>query len=121
MWGEGDRSYRKLSLKYHPDKQTVENGAEAREKFVKITNGGRLKAREGRWCRLVCERMAVLTVTAVWVGLLNRALVRWRCCVAYRVLSDPARREKYDVYGIADEQGFKCVLFKHSCLQWRHG
>jgi DnaJ-class molecular chaperone len=26
---------------------------------------------------------------------------------AYRVLSDPERREKYDLYGIADDQGFK--------------
>lgn len=34
-----------------------------------------------------------------------------RCCdvytTAYRVLSDPERREKYDLYGIADEQGFE--------------
>ncbi|TYZ64169.1 hypothetical protein PybrP1_006316 [[Pythium] brassicae (nom. inval.)] len=72
------KAYRKLSLKYHPDKQTVENGAEAREKFVKITN-------------------------------------------AYRVLSDPARREKYDVYGIADEQGFKnfdeALRFSHEGVE----
>jgi DnaJ-class molecular chaperone len=27
--------------------------------------------------------------------------------LAYRVLSDPERREKYDLYGIADDQGFK--------------
>ncbi|TMW60956.1 hypothetical protein Poli38472_000998 [Pythium oligandrum] len=56
--------YRKLSLKYHPDKQTSETKDEMKEHFVKITN-------------------------------------------AYRVLSDPERREKYDLYGIADEQGFK--------------
>ncbi|POM60775.1 DnaJ domain containing hypothetical protein [Phytophthora palmivora] len=57
------RAYRKLSLKYHPDKQTEETREAMKEEFVKITN-------------------------------------------AYRVLSDPERREKYDVYGIADEQGF---------------
>lgn len=28
---------------------------------------------------------------------------------AYRVLTDPERREKYDLYGIADEQGFQYV------------
>ncbi|KAJ0400103.1 hypothetical protein ATCC90586_005124 [Pythium insidiosum] len=56
--------YRKLSLKYHPDKQTPETKDEMMNRFVKITN-------------------------------------------AYRVLSDPDRREKYDLYGIADEQGFK--------------
>ncbi|KAG6966679.1 hypothetical protein JG687_00004706 [Phytophthora cactorum] len=58
------RAYRKLSLKYHPDKQAEENREAMKEEFVKITN-------------------------------------------AYRVLSDPERREKYDVYGIADDQGFE--------------
>lgn len=33
-------SYRKLSLKYHPDKQTVETRENVRELFVKVTNGG---------------------------------------------------------------------------------
>lgn len=28
---------------------------------------------------------------------------------AYRMLSNPERREKYDVYGIADDQGFEYV------------
>ncbi|KAG1712979.1 hypothetical protein DVH05_000709 [Phytophthora capsici] len=58
------RAYRKLSLKYHPDKQTEETREAMKEEFVKITN-------------------------------------------AYRVLSDPERREKYDAYGIADDQGFE--------------
>ncbi|EQC26359.1 hypothetical protein SDRG_15844 [Saprolegnia diclina VS20] len=58
------RIYRKLSLKYHPDKQAPEDREDAKKHFVKIAN-------------------------------------------AYRVLSDPERREKYDLYGIADDQGFK--------------
>ncbi|OQR92514.1 hypothetical protein ACHHYP_03604 [Achlya hypogyna] len=58
------RIYRKLSLKYHPDKQAPEAREDAKKHFVKIAN-------------------------------------------AYRVLSDPERREKYDLYGIADDQGFK--------------
>ncbi|KAL4155949.1 hypothetical protein PRNP1_008049 [Phytophthora ramorum] len=57
------RAYRKMSLKYHPDKQTEETREVMKEEFVKISN-------------------------------------------AYRVLSDPERREKYDVYGIADDEGF---------------
>lgn len=58
------RAYRKLSLKYHPDKQTADTKDAMKEEFVHITN-------------------------------------------AYRVLSDPERRRKYDLYGIADEQEFK--------------
>ncbi|OQR90884.1 hypothetical protein THRCLA_09161 [Thraustotheca clavata] len=58
------RIYRKLSLKYHPDKQAPEDREAAEKHFIKIAN-------------------------------------------AYRVLSDPERREKYDLYGIADDQGFK--------------
>ncbi|KAF1315256.1 5-formyltetrahydrofolate cyclo-ligase, partial [Globisporangium splendens] len=78
------KAYRKLSLKYHPDKQTEETREAVKEKFVKVTN-------------------------------------------AYRVLSDPARREKYDLYGIADEQEFKnfdeALRFSHegvedSLLNW---
>lgn len=45
-------------------------------------------------------------------GLLELMLVLLLLCwlvAAYRVLSDPERREKYDVYGIADEQGFAYV------------
>jgi translocation protein SEC63 len=33
------RAYRKLSLKFHPDKQTPETKEEMKEQFVKITNG----------------------------------------------------------------------------------
>uniref|UniRef100_K3W867 5-formyltetrahydrofolate cyclo-ligase n=1 Tax=Globisporangium ultimum (strain ATCC 200006 / CBS 805.95 / DAOM BR144) TaxID=431595 RepID=K3W867_GLOUD len=78
------KAYRKLSLKYHPDKQTGETREAVKEQFVKVTN-------------------------------------------AYRVLSDPARREKYDLYGIADEQEFKnfdeALRFSHegvedSLLNW---
>ncbi|DAZ97761.1 TPA: hypothetical protein N0F65_009041 [Lagenidium giganteum] len=61
---EMKRAYRKLSLKYHPDKQAADVREKMKEEFVQITN-------------------------------------------AYRVLSDPDRRRKYDLYGIADEQGFK--------------
>jgi DnaJ-class molecular chaperone len=32
-------SYRKLSLKYHPDKQTTETREAMKEEFVKISNG----------------------------------------------------------------------------------
>ncbi|RHY11596.1 hypothetical protein DYB36_003242 [Aphanomyces astaci] len=67
------RIYRKLSLKYHPDKVASEERDSAQAKFLKIAN-------------------------------------------AYRVLSDPARREKYDLYGIADDEGFKNFdeAFKHA-------
>lgn len=64
VWGMS--SYRKLSLKYHPDKQTVETSAEAREKFVKITNGGRAVA-------CVCEREGVS-------GEADADLVVFCCC-----------------------------------------
>ncbi|ETV98581.1 hypothetical protein H310_08703 [Aphanomyces invadans] len=67
------RIYRKLSLKYHPDKVAPEERDSAQAKFLKIAN-------------------------------------------AYRVLSDPARREKYDLYGIADDEGFKNFdeAFRHA-------
>lgn len=32
-------SYRKLSLQYHPDKQSAETREAMKEEFVKITNG----------------------------------------------------------------------------------
>ncbi|KAG9398560.1 DnaJ sub C member 10 [Aphanomyces cochlioides] len=67
------RIYRKLSLKYHPDKVAPEERDAAQARFLEIAN-------------------------------------------AYRVLSDPARREKYDLYGIADDEGFKNFdeAFKHA-------
>ncbi|KAF0689730.1 Aste57867_18841 [Aphanomyces stellatus] len=67
------RIYRKLSLKYHPDKVASDERDAAQAKFLKIAN-------------------------------------------AYRVLSDPERREKYDLYGIADDEGFKnfAEAFKHA-------
>lgn len=36
-------SYRKLSLKYHPDKQTPETKEEMKEQFVKISNGASVR------------------------------------------------------------------------------
>ncbi len=33
------RAYRKLSLKYHPDKQTPETKDQMKQQFVKIANG----------------------------------------------------------------------------------
>ncbi|RLN82376.1 hypothetical protein BBJ28_00010568 [Nothophytophthora sp. Chile5] len=87
--------YRKLSLKYHPDKQTPETREAMKEEFVKITNGA--------WWPLSSSYLS-----GKWKRTSNSLSGVGR--TAYRVLSDPERREKYDVYGIADEQGFKYVV-----------
>lgn len=41
----------------------------------------------------------------------------FKTLVAFRVLSDPARREKYDLYGVVDEGEFRYVYIFHFLIR----
>jgi DnaJ homolog subfamily B member 11 len=87
------RSYRKLALKYHPDKNP--NNEEATKRFAEINNGTR--------CPAYCS--ALITWWFHWHSLFMKKMCDKRCfAAAYEVLTDQEKRKIYDRYG---EEGLK--------------
>lgn len=97
------RAYRKLALKYHPDKNP--GNQEANKRFAEISNG------------IVCFLIAVIllikpvtvinsdVVVWIWIRLLIVDFVVIHLYIsAYEVLSDSEKRGIYDRYG---EEGLK--------------
>ena len=96
-------AYRKLALRYHPDKNQGANADEASQKFqIILTAYGMLSASHGMawlgmWLtpQLICHNQAHAGSSLTPVML----LVQHACLSPTGILSNPDKRRKYDVGG----------------------